>query len=328
MDEREKNKLLQEAGKRSLTPAERDKLDNWYAAFDVSGKDLEVFHDSEHEEKVRTRLLDRIVAQIPESKQQPILKTFFLNSGNWMKVAAVFAFFMISIPVYNYIKKTSERNIADAAVLNISNAQTGKMLKVILEDGSEIWLNSGSELKYPRHFSAKNREIYLEGEAFFKIAHDQAKPFIVNSGRLKTTVLGTSFNIRAYSGLDRITVNVATGKVGITASGKTLCLLDPNQQICFHTRSGAFEVTQASAKLAASWQDGKITLDGASFKELSLVVKNTWGLTLETKSDRLAAANFKTTFNTNNKIEDVMKTISKMTDAKYRIRDNIITLYE
>lgn len=328
MDEREKNKLLQESGKGSLTPEEREKLDNWYGAFDVSGKDIEVFHNSEHEEKIRTRLLDRIIAQIPEPKQQPYLKTLFLKPGNWMKAAAVVAFFIISIPVYNYIKKTNEQQVADAAVLNISRAQTGKMLNVVLEDGSEIWLNSGSTLKHPKHFSAKKREIYLEGEAFFKVAHDQAKPFIVNTGKLKTTVLGTSFNIRAYSGLDRITVNVATGKVGITASGKTLCLLNPNQQISFHTGNGNFEVTEVSAKLAASWQDGKIRLDGASFRELSLVVKNTWGLTLETRSNRLAAANFKTTFNTNNKIEEVMKTISKITDAKYRIRDNIITLYE
>lgn len=328
MDEREKNKLLEEAGKRSLTPQERKKLDDWYAAFDVSGKDLEVFHDSKHEEIIRTRLLDRIIAQIPEPKQHPYLKTFFLKPGNWMKVAAVFAFFIISFPVYNFIKKTNEQKIADAAVLNISRAQTGKMLKVVLEDGSEIWLNSGSALKYPKHFSVKNREIYLEGEAFFKIVHDEAKPFIVNTGKLTTTVLGTTFNIRAYSTLDRITVNVASGKVGVAASGKTLSLLNPNQQISFHTSSGAFEVTEENAKLATSWQDGKIRLDGASFKELSLVVKNTWGLVLETRSDRLAAANFKTTFNANNKIEEVMKTISKMTDAKYSIRDNIITLYE
>lgn len=328
MDEREKNKLLQEAHKRSLTQEEREKLDNWYAAFDVSGKDLKVFHDSEHEEKVRVRLLDRIIAQIPEPKQQPILKTFFLKPGNWMKVAAAFAFFIISIPVYNFIKKTNEQKIADEAILNISKAQTGKMLKVVLEDGSEIWLNSGSVLKYPKNFSEKNREIYLEGEAFFKIAHDKTKPFIVNTGKLKTTVLGTSFNIRAYPSIDRIIVSVATGKVGIAASGKTLSLLNPDQQISFHTGSGEFEVTNASARLATSWQDGKVRLDGASFRELSLVVKNTWGLTLETRSDRLTAANFKTTFNTNNKIEDVMKTISKMTDAKYRIRDNIITLYE
>ncbi|PTS95846.1 hypothetical protein DBR11_20385 [Pedobacter sp. HMWF019] len=328
MYRRNKNKLLHEADKTSLTPGEREELDNWYAAFDVSGKDLEVFHGSEHEEKVRTRLLDRIIAQIPEPKQQPDLRTFFLKPGNWMKVAAVFAFFMSSIHLYNHIRKTNEQEIAHAAVLYISKAQIGKMLKIVLEDGSEIWLNSGSELKYPKHFNANKREIYLEGEAFFKIAHDKAKPFVVNTGNLKTTVLGTSFNIRAYAGLDRITVNVATGKVGIVASGKTLCLLDPDQQINFNIGTNTFEVTQANAKLAASWQNGKVRLDGVTFKELSLVVKNTWGLTLETKSDRLAMANFKTTFNTNNKIEEVMKTISKMTDAKYRIRDTIITLYE
>lgn len=310
MDEQEKKRLI----------------DHWYAAFDHSDEELKVFANAEHEEKVRLRLLSRIVSGIP--KTGPGRDIFFLQQTNWMKIAAVLAFFLISIPLYLYLANRSTHRIEDNATWMVSRAGTGKMLKVMLADGSEILLNSGAELKYPRHFTGKKREISLDGEAFFKVARNPEKPFEVTTGKLKTIVLGTSFNIRAYSGLDRIVVSVTTGKVGISASGKTLALLHPDQQITFQVASGAFDVTESSAERARSWQEGTVSLDGASFSELALVVKNTWGLTLETKSERLAAASYKTTFQTNNKITQVMKAISKMTDAKYRIRDHIITLYE
>lgn len=326
MDDKEKNRILQKA-KGRLTPDEQEKLDNWYADFDVTSKDLRVFHDDEHEEKIRTRLLDRIIAQIPKARKHSFLKVPFLKPSNWMKVAAVLVLF-ISFPLYNYVTKSIDLRKVDAAMLQVSKAHTGKMLKLILEDGSEILLNSGSLIKYPKHFDENKREVYLEGEAFFKVTHNAEKPFIVNTGKIKTTVLGTSFNIRAYPEIDQIKVTVATGKVEVAATGKTLSLLYPNQQINYHTQTESYDITKGDAKLATSWQFGEVRLDGVSFQELSLVIQNTWGLILETKSNRLETANYKTTFNTNNKIEDVMRVISKITDTRYLIRNNIITLYE
>lgn len=310
MDEQEKKKLM----------------DHWYSAFDHSDQDLPVFTDTEHEEKVRLRLLNRIISQIPDTRPQA--HQFSLPSSGWMKIAAILTFFLCSIPLYQYMKSRNMNQSGNVVAWSSSKASAGKMLKVMLPDGSEVLLNSGSELKYPRHFSAAKREIHLNGEAFFKVTHNPDKPFVVTTGKINTTVLGTSFNIRAYAGLDRIAVNVATGKVGIAASGKTLALLYPDQQLSFHIASGSFEVTEVQSEMASSWQDGTVRLDGATFRELALVIKNTWGLTLETKSARLAAANYKTTFQTNNQITEVMKAISKMTDARYRIRDQIITLYE
>ncbi|TCK80859.1 FecR family protein [Albibacterium bauzanense] len=327
MDEKERNRILQKVSKGSLTADEQEKLNNWYADFDTTSKDLKVFHDDKHEEKVRIRLLNRIIAQIPTSRKYSFIEKPFFKPSNWMKVAAVLILF-VSFPLYNYVKKANELRIVDAATLQISKAQIGKRVKLTLEDGSEILLNSGSVIKYPKHFDNNKREVYLEGEAFFKVTHNATKPFIINTGKLKTIVLGTSFNIRAYPEIDQIKVTVSTGKVSITATGKTLSLLYPNQQINYHSRTESYEVTNADAKLATSWQIGEVRLDGVSFQELSLIIKNTWGLILETQSNRLKTANYKTTFNTNNKIEDVMRVISKITDAKYLIRNNIITLYE
>src|SRR5690606_11240512 len=209
-----------------------------------------------------------------------------------------------------------------------STAPTGKILKLRLEDGSEVLLNAGSTVSYPQQFTADIRAVYLEGEAFFEIAPDAAKPFIVKTKKMDVRVLGTSFNVRAHPDIDQAKVTVASGKVSVESDGKTLSLLNPNQEISYDKQTTHFEVVDTDAKLATSWQSGEIRLDGVSFQELAIVVKNTWGLTLETHSERLKSANYKTTFHATNRIGDVMHVIGKMTNTNYEIKDQKIILYE
>jgi ferric-dicitrate binding protein FerR (iron transport regulator) len=87
---------------------------------------------------------------------------------------------------------------------------------VMLPDGSHVYLNAGTRLKYPDHFSDSTREVYLEGEAFFEVAHDSLHPFIVQAGQIATRVLGTSFNVRAYTDEPDMVVGVKTGKVKVS----------------------------------------------------------------------------------------------------------------
>lgn len=103
--------------------------------------------------------------------------------------------------------------------------------KVILPDGSIVWLKAYSKLSYPEQFSDTNREVKLEGEALFEVAENPKKPFVITCGELKTTVLGTSFNIRANR--KDIEVNVLTGKVALSSeySDSNMILL-PNEMGC------------------------------------------------------------------------------------------------
>src|SRR3546814_15670621 len=88
------------------------------------------------------------------------------------------------------------------------------------------------------------------------------------------------------------------------------------------------DLADTDAKLATSWQSGEIRLDGVSFQELAIVIKNTWGVTLQTSSKRLKLANYKTTFHAKDRLDDVMKVIGKITNTTYEIGDNKIILYE
>lgn len=323
MDEKELHQLLDKYEKGILTSQEQAKLDQWYADFDVTAKDLDVFTHGQHEKEARKRLLTRILDKVPDTPKRTILRV--LKPIQW---AAAVLLLIGGLAFFYHDRLPGRMRLSLAGSHQTSTAPTGKLLKLRLKDGSEILLNAGSTVSYPKLFAADIREVYLEGEAFFDIAPDAEKPFIVKTKKMDVRVLGTSFNVRAHPDMDQAKVTVASGKVSVEANGKTLSLLNPNQEIHYDKQTAKFEVANTDAKLATSWQSGEIRLDGVSFQELAIVVKNTWGLTLETGSERLKSANYKTTFHATNRLSDVMQVIAKMTNANYEIKDQKIRLYE
>lgn len=304
------------------------KMDAWYASFDNSEKELTVFHSPEHEEEVRVRLLNKILSKFSERRSASPESDFRRKRFTWLRVAAVFAFVFLAFPLYNYLKPTAEMELAENADLTVSEAGIGEIVKLRLSDGSEISLNAGSVIHYPEHFTGDKREVYLEGEAFFEVAPDPGKPFIVHTGKISTRVLGTSFNVRAYPAMEELKVTVTSGKVGIASAGKSLSVLYPNEQLRYQTLTDQFEIRKTEANAAAAWQQGEVRLDGVSFQELSVTIKNTWGYVLETGSTQLQAASYKATFQKDHSIEDVMRVIGRITDATYRISNHTITLNE
>jgi Fe2+-dicitrate sensor, membrane component len=323
MDEKELYQLLDKYQKGSLTPQEQAKLDQWYADFDITAKDHSVFAGDLHEQEVRRRLLEKILDKVPDTP-----KRMALRIGKPLQWAAAVLLLIGGIAFFYHNRLPGGGGLSLSENHQTATAQTGKLVKLRLEDGSEIILNAGSTVAYPKQFAADIREVFLEGEAFFDIAPDADKPFIVKTGKMDIRVLGTSFNVRAHPDMHQAKVTVASGKVSVEADGKTLGLLNPNQEMNYDKQTAKFEVATTDAKLATSWQSGEIRLDGVSFQELAIVIKNTWGLTLETRSERLKTANYKTTFHATNPIDDVMQVIGKITNANYEITDQKIRLYE
>lgn len=322
MDKKELYQLLNKSKKGTLTPAEQDRLDRWYADFDVTAKDADVFADEQHEKNVRERLLERILEKVPTTPAPAVfrIRRYIKWAAAILVIGGIAFFYRENLP--------GRMGLSLAIGQQKTTAPTGKLLTVHLEDGSEVILNAGATLSYPRRFSADTREVYLRGEAFFHVAPNAEKPFVVKTGKMDVRVLGTSFNVRAHPDMDQAKVTVASGKVSVEADGKTLSLLNPNQEISYDKQTTRFEVADTDAKLATSWQSGEIRLDGVPFQELAIVIKNTWGMTLQTSSERLKTANYKTTFHATNRLDDVMRVIGKITNATYEIKDNKIILYE
>jgi hypothetical protein len=133
------------------------------------------------------KVYGRITAQIDGGK----IKTF---KKQWLVAASLLAGLCLSAYIYrnnilDYVSPITTRQIA---------AANGKIVNITLADGTKIWLNGGSKLTYPDKFRGDRREITLTGEAFLDVAHDDHQSFIIHTGAVRTQVLGTSFNIKAY----------------------------------------------------------------------------------------------------------------------------------
>lgn len=149
--------------------------------------------------------------------------------------------------------------------VRLVTAPLGKTVRVNLPDGSHIWLNAGSVLSYPAAFKGKTREVVLrEGQAFFDIAHDTAKPFIVHAKTLDITVLGTSFDVKAYKNDRDIKVTVKTGKVGVQMRdkpGQPALMLLPAEQAVVPEKTQKILVNEISKPAIAPWKDNRLVFE-------------------------------------------------------------------
>lgn len=142
----------------------------------------------------------------------------------------------------------------DEYVFNEIIVPRGGEFSIKLSDGTIVYLNSESSLKFPQKFSKNSRTVYVKGEAIFNVTHDSSRPFIVNSGDVDVKVLGTLFNVRAYDNENRTVVTLNQGSVQILRSGQVLGQIEPDQQIV--VTSSEFDVKNVSSETYILWKDG------------------------------------------------------------------------
>lgn len=152
--------------------------------------------------------------------------------------------------------------------LNTLSTARGETFQVVLPDGSNVWLNAGSSIQYPNSFSSmKERKIELRGEAYFEVAHNKAKPFIVKTREQDVTVTGTQFNINSYADDGRIITTLTEGSVRVNTSGrKQGLMLTPGNQVV--NTAGNLIVRPADLTTALAWKQGLIYFRNASLQQV------------------------------------------------------------
>ncbi|MBS1565441.1 MAG: FecR domain-containing protein [Bacteroidetes bacterium] len=148
---------------------------------------------------------------------------------------------------------------------NTLETPRGGQYRVVLPDGSKVWLNSASSLKYPTAFDAATREVVLSGEAYFEIANDRTKPFIVKTGSVDVHVLGTGFNVMAYADEGAVRTTLVNGAVKL-AGGDGEQLLAPGQQASLN--DGRFMVSTPDMEQVLAWKNGLFNFNGADIRAI------------------------------------------------------------
>ena len=144
----------------------------------------------------------------------------------------------------------------------------GGEYKIVLADGSRVWLNSETEFRYPVHFTGDFRKVYLKGEAYFEVARQETMPFIVEtSGGIDVRVLGTRFNVASYENDADVVTTLAEGSVEVYTDEKVM-RIRPDEQVLVHKSSGVFERRQVDAATYLAWKDGKFIFEDQTLEQI------------------------------------------------------------
>jgi len=143
---------------------------------------------------------------------------------------------------------------------NTLTTPRGGVYQVVLPDGTNVWLNAASSITYPIAFTGNERDVKLNGEAYFEVAKNKKKPFYVNINNVRVRVLGTHFNIAAYNDDNNITTTLLEGSVQVTKN-KSLSLLKPGQQADISNSSDNIVVSEANINNAIAWKNGYFVFD-------------------------------------------------------------------
>ncbi len=253
----------------------------------------------------------------------------------WYKIAAIFVLVSIAGTVY-FLRHPQlfqlKGNLSETAVKYIEKrAADGQKMAFQLSDGSTIKLNSGSKFIYPEKFEADKREVFLEGEAFLEIQKDSTRPFSVVAGDIRTVVLGTSFNIKAYEDDERIEVALVSGKVSLTNrnfeynSTEGQVILESNEMAVYHKEKKRTEKSNFDPDKILGWKHKTIYFEDSDFEEVVKTLERWYGVTFIIKSTKELDKGFAGMY-TNKPLQTVMEGISFTYGFEYEINDNIVII--
>jgi transmembrane sensor len=200
----------------------------------------------------------------------------------------------------------------------------GKVATIILADGTKVWMSADTKLIFPKHFEDNApREVKLYGEAYFEVKHDDNSPFIVDCGKIKTTVLGTKFNIKYFDN-EQPRVTLLTGKVKVSSRNQNVILL-PEQDATL-TGNDRLSVTDADIDVATSWRNGEFFFDGQTTKEIMMEIGRWYNMDVVFTSEK--HMNDRLHFNGERtwSVKEIVEQLNLISDAKIEIKDNILSI--
>ena len=187
---------------------------------------------------------------------------------------------------YNTIQTENKKIRNKKVQIHRLSIPRGETFKVVLSDGTEVFLNSDSRLAYPTVFKGKERVVSLEGEAYFKVTKDAKHPFIVKSGNLQVRVLGTEFNVRSYSPID-VRVTLITGKVAVSDTcGIHSVEMMPGQSAQLSS-DGTFAVNEVDIESFLYWKEGFFYFDDVALVDMMKEIGRWYNIDIEFRNSKI-----------------------------------------
>ena len=201
----------------------------------------------------------------------------------------------------------------------------GQMSQLKLSDGTKIWLNSGTTLRYPERFAENSRSVTIEGEAYFEVSKMAHKPFTVNTPDMKVEVLGTSFNLSAYPEDATTSATLVEGKIDIqTSAGKTIAHINAGQMATKNKTEPNIEIRNVKTAFYAAWIDGKIYFDDEPLDQIAVKLERWFNVEIVFANERLKSHRFTGTILKNKPVDQIMQALELISPIRFKHQVNAI----
>lgn len=205
-------------------------------------------------------------------------------------------------------------------------AAYGEQKRLLLPDSSEIWLNAGSTITYPQTFAEDKRLVTLDGEAYFIVSKDTTKPFIVETSQLSVKVLGTKFNVRAYTDDERISTTLTSGKVEVNVRSQLPRILQPNERLTYDKSTSHVDISTVESIDTDSWIKGRLFFTNATAEEIFRTLERRYNTTIENTLSIPATRRYTVKFLKNENLNEMLNILADIIGFTYQQNENKIII--
>ena len=196
---------------------------------------------------------------------------------------------------------------------------------LVLEDGSKVWVNSGSTFRFPTTFEKNKREVYVDGEIYIEIAKDAERPFFVKTSEMSVRALGTRFNVMAYPEEMEAAVTLVHGKVGVQTDHRQQ-ILQPDEQYVYQTTTRRGTVRKVDVSQYVDWKDGILNFDSMPLEELTRRLGRWYDVDFFFVAEELKTLKYSGAFKKYNDIRYVLNIIEEITNVQFVLNERTIVV--
>lgn len=297
-------------------------IEKWLTENSIADPGWQQLNRSDKDQWLSDVLTD-IKTSIGKNKQKRPLTT--VSNYLWYKIAGVAAVLVLIFGIYLIKLKSGVEKITLTDEITLE--AKGQKKQLTLADGTQVWLNAGSELKYQPDFNKKQRIVSLSGEGFFEVKHNAAKPFIIHTGEVTTTVLGTAFNIKEDQTGQNIVVTVMRGKVSVNRGNKTR-VLTPDQQVNVNLQTGDFSKKTIETEKIIAWIGNEMDFDDVTFASAVVQLEAHFQIKISFVNEKLKNCRFSGSTPRTEPLEKILNVICGFNKATWkRQADGNILIY-
>ena len=270
---------------------------------------------------VQERMYRRLSRELDEKKTKTILLRSRFSWKVWPQIAVACIIIVLGLVNYRMNDKQKQLSTQNFTVL----VEKGQRAFITLPDSTKVWLNSDTKISYPADYGLKERNVTLVGEAYFEVAKNPDKRFIVEAKGMQVEALGTSFNVNAYQNDNKIIASLFSGSVRVSYD-RHVAILKPHESVKVDLLNRSFSrYKDESMQNIALWRKNEITFDGESLEEITHIMSRLYNTTICIEDESLKKVCYIGTIRNNN-LENFIDIINLTTPVVYENKGDTVFL--